>query len=257
MQEVGRRIAELDEDVSRGESRILELLLETPNLPLEEVPEGGEEANEVVRSWGEPRTFDFEPRPHWELGEALGIFELSRGAKVSGSGFPVLRGAGARLQRTLIDFMLDLHTRDHGYTEVRVPYLVTGESMTGTGQLPKFEEESYRVERDDLWLIPTAEVPVTNLHRDEILRPEQLPMRYTAYSPCFRREAGAAGADTRGLLRVHQFDKVELVRYETPERSREALETLTGEAEKVLQLFDLPYRVAEPRHGRSRLFQPR
>jgi seryl-tRNA synthetase len=243
MQEVGRRIAELDEDVSRGESRILELLLETPNLPLEEVPEGGEEANEVVRSWGEPRTFDFEPRPHWELGEALGIFELSRGAKVSGSGFPVLRGAGARLQRTLIDFMLDLHTRDHGYTEVRVPYLVTGESMTGTGQLPKFEEESYRVERDDLWLIPTAEVPVTNLHRDEILRPEQLPMRYTAYSPCFRREAGAAGADTRGLLRVHQFDKVELVRYETPERSRDALETLTGEAEKVLQLFDLPYRV--------------
>lgn len=243
MQEVGRRIEELDEGIARGETRIEELLLETPNLPLDEVPEGGVEANEVVRSWGECPSFDFQPKPHWELGEALGILDLPRGAKVSGSGFPVMRGAGARLQRSLIDFMLDLHVREHGYTELRVPYLVSGESLTGTGQLPKFEEESYRVERDDLWLIPTAEVPVTNLHREEILLQDRLPIRYTAYSPCFRREAGAAGADTRGLLRVHQFDKVELVRYEAPERSREALEELTEEAEKILRIFELPYRV--------------
>ncbi len=243
MRRVGERIAELDRLVAEREERIREILLNTPNVPLEEVPEGGEEANRIVREWGEPRSFSFPPRPHWELGEALGILDLPRGAKISGSGFPVLRGPGARLQRGLIDFMLDLHVREHGYEELRVPYLVTGETMTGTGQLPKFADESYLTERDGLWLIPTAEVPVTNLHRDEVLPADQLPVRYTAYSPCFRREAGAAGKDTRGLLRIHQFDKVELVRYEAPDRSREALDELTEEAEKVLQLLGLPYRV--------------
>jgi len=243
MRRVGEEIASLDAVVAERDEGIGRLLMGTPNLPLPEVQEGGVEANEVVRSWGEPREFAFEPRPHWELGERLGILDLPGGARISGSGFPVLRGAGARLQRVLIDWMLDLHVREHGYIELRVPYLVTRQSLTGTGQLPKFEEESYLSERDDLWLIPTAEVPVTNLHRDELLSADALPLRYTAYSPCFRREAGAAGADTRGLLRVHQFDKVELVRYEQPDRSREALEELTGEAEVILQRLGLPYRV--------------
>jgi seryl-tRNA synthetase len=243
MREVGGRIAELDASVSAADEEIQEILLTTPNLPLDEVPEGDESANQLLRSWGTPVTHPFPARPHWELGEALGILDLPRGAKVSGSGFPVLKGAGARLQRALIDWMLDLHVREHGYEELRVPYLVTRETLTGTGQLPKFADESYLSERDDLWLIPTAEVPVTNLHRDELMRAEALPIRYTAYSPCFRREAGAAGKDTRGLLRVHQFDKVELVRYERPERSREALEELTAQAERVLQELGLAYRV--------------
>ena len=244
MREVAARIDALEARVAEAEDEIEEILLETPNVPYPEVPEGGEEANEIARTWGEPADFDFEPRPHWELGEELGILDLPRGARVAGSGFPVLKGAGARLQRALIDFMLDLHTTEHGYVEVRVPYLVNRESMTGTGQLPKFEEDSYETVTDGLWLIPTAEVPVTNLHRDELLAADELPIRYTAYSPCFRREAGAAGKDTRGLLRVHQFDKVELVRYETPERSREALEELTAEAETVLSRLGLHYRVA-------------
>ena len=250
MREVGARISELDEEVGRVEERILELLLLTPNLPLDEVPSGGVEQNEIVRVVGSPPEFDFEPQPHWDLGSSLGLLDLERGSKISGSGFPVLTGSGARLQRCLIDFMLDFHTQDfredkgwHGYTELRVPYLVTRDTLSGTGQLPKFADESYQSERDDLWLIPTAEVPITNLHRDELLSVEDLPVRYAAYSPCFRREAGAAGADTRGLLRVHQFDKVELVRYETPERSRDALEELTGEAENILEQLGLHYRV--------------
>lgn len=243
MRRVRERIDELEEEVATADGRIAEILLETPNVPLPEVQAGGEEANEVARSWGDAPEFGFEPRPHWELGEALGILDLKRGATISGSGFPVLTGKGARLQRLLIDWMLDVHVEEHGYHELRVPYLVSREAMTGTGQLPKFEEESYVTQRDDLWLIPTAEVPVTNMHRDEILRAEDLPVRYTAYSPCFRREAGAAGADTRGLLRVHQFDKVEMVRYETPERSREALDELTGEAESILRRLGLHYRV--------------
>jgi seryl-tRNA synthetase len=243
MREVGQRIGGLDEVVSGAEARIKEVLLGVPNMPLEEVPPGGEEDSVVVRSWGERPTFPFQPKPHWELGEALGILDLPRGAKISGSGFPLLRGRGARLQRGLIDYMLDLHTTHHGYQELRIPYLVTAETMTGTGQLPKFAEESYVTQRDELWLIPTAEVPVTNLHRDEILDGADLPLRFTAYSPCFRREAGAAGKDTRGLLRVHQFDKVELVRYEAPGCSRAALDELTGEAESVLQALGLPYRV--------------
>jgi seryl-tRNA synthetase len=240
--ELGNRIDELDEVVRAADEEILEALLVVPNTPFDRVPPGGEECNQVLSTWGEPAAFDFEPRPHWEIGERLEILDLARGAKISGSGFPVLRGAGARLQRGLINFFLDVHTTEHGYVEVRVPYLVTPETMRGTGQLPKFADESYQSERDDLWLLPTAEVPVTNLHRDELLSLEDLPVRYTAYSPCFRREAGAAGKDTRGLLRVHQFDKVELVRYETPERSLEALEELTREAEVLLERLGLHHR---------------
>jgi seryl-tRNA synthetase len=242
MRTLGDEIDALDERVATVEARMEELLLALPNLPLDPVPSGGEDQNRVVASWGEPRSFDFEPRPHWELGEELGILDLRRGSAISGSGFPVLRGVGARIQRGLIDLFLDRHTRRNGYEELRVPYLVTSDTLRGTGQLPKFADESYAVERDDLWLIPTAEVPVTNLHRGEILETHRLPLRYTAYSPCFRREAGAAGRDTRGLLRVHQFDKVELVRYETPERSRDALEELTREAEELLELLEIPYR---------------
>jgi seryl-tRNA synthetase len=243
MREVGARIAELDGRVAEADAEIGTLLLETPNLPLEEVPEGDESANVELRQVGTPLRHPFDARPHWELGEALGILDLARGAKVSGSGFPVLRGAGARLQRVLIEWMLEIHVREHGYEELHVPYLVTGDALTGTGQLPKFSDESWVTSRDDLWLIPTAEVPVTNLRRDEIIRAGELPLRYTACSPCFRREAGAAGKDTRGLLRVHQFDKVELVRFETPERSREALEELTAEAETILERLGLTWRV--------------
>ena len=243
MRTVGERIAVLDSVVAEKDERIRDLLLALPNIPLPEVPEGGEEANVVVREWGEKASFSFDPQPHWAVGESLGILDLPRGAKVSGSGFPVLRGRGARLQRGLIDYMLDLHTERHGYEELRVPYLVTAETMTGTGQLPKFAEESYLSDKDELWLIPTAEVPITNLHRDELMPGDDLPVKYTAYSPCFRREAGAAGKDTRGLLRVHQFDKVELVRYERPGASREALEELTGQAELILQQLGLAYRV--------------
>jgi len=242
MRSLGDRIDALDERVREAEERIEATLIGLPNLPLEGVPVGDESANRVERTSGSPAEFDFDPRPHWELAETLGILDLPRGAKISGSGFPVLVGAGARLQRALIDFFLERHTRVNGYVELRVPYLVTSESLTGTGQLPKFSEESYYSERDDLWAIPTAEVPVTNMHRDELLEADQLPLRYTAYSPCFRREAGAAGRDTRGLLRVHQFDKVELVRYETPERSAEALEEMTEEAEWLLDALGLHWR---------------
>ena len=239
---LGDKVAELDSIVREAESFIRRNLLVIPNVPNERVPIGGEAKNEVLSLWGEPAARSFELKPHWSLGEELGILDLQRGAKVSGSGFPVLVGQGARLQRGLINFFLDVHTTEHGYTEVRVPYLVTPDSMVGTGQLPKFADESYRSERDDLWLVPTAEVPVTNLHRDELLTADDLPKRYTAYSPCFRREAGAAGKDTRGLLRVHQFDKVELVRFETPDRSSEALEELTREAETILERLGLNYR---------------
>lgn len=240
--ELGTRIDALDEVVRGADDQIREILLGLPNTPLDRVPQGDESANETHSEWGELRAFDFEPKPHWDLAEALGVLDLPRGAKVAGSGFPLLRGAGARLQRGLINFFLDVHTREHGYTELRVPYLVNPDSMVGTGQLPKFADESYQTERDGMWLLPTAEVPVTNIHRDEILELDDLPVRYTAYSPCFRREAGAAGKDTRGLLRVHQFDKVELVRYELPERSLEALEALTREAEVLLERLGLPYR---------------
>lgn len=243
MRRVGGRIDALGEVVEDAEGHIRDTLLAMPNLPLPEVPDGGEEDNVVVRRWGTKRTFDFEPLPHWELGARLGLLDMARGAKISGSGFPVLTGQGARLQRELIGYMLDLHVEEHGYTEMRVPYLITRESFTAAGHLPKFEEEAYVTTPDGLWLIPTSEVPLTNMRRGELLSRDELPLRYTAYSPCFRREAGAAGADTRGLLRVHQFDKVELVRYEVPERSREALEEMTAEAEVILRRLGLPYRV--------------
>jgi seryl-tRNA synthetase len=242
MRVTGDRISEIDEKVRTIDHELEELLLAIPNTPLDEVPEGDENHNRIEKTWGDLPVFDFEPLPHWELGESLDILDLARGSKISGSGFPVLKGMGARLQRGLINYFLDVHTGEHGYTEVRVPYLVTRQTMIGTGQLPKFEEESYVTARDDLWLIPTAEVPITNLHRDELLSEADLPIRYAGYSPCFRREAGAAGKDTRGLLRVHQFDKVELVRYEHPERSREVLEELTREAEVLLERLGLHYR---------------
>lgn len=239
---LGDRIDALDDRVRAVDTEIRDILLAVPNTPHERVPEGDEEANEVISTWGEMPTYDYPLLPHWELGERLEILDMPRGAKVAGSAFPMLRGHGARLQRGLIDFFLDVHTREHGYTELRVPYLVNSEAMIGTGQLPKFADESYHTEKDGLWLVPTSEVPVTNIHRDEMLTVEELPVCYTAYSPCFRREAGAAGKDTRGLLRVHQFDKVELVRYETPERSLEALEELTRQAETLLERLGLTYR---------------
>ena len=243
MGEVGTEIGELDGVVAAADAWIAERLAVIPNLPDSRVPAGGEGRNRIVRSRGAPPAFRFEPRPHWELGESLGILDLSAGVRVSGAGFFVLRGRGAELQRGLINWMIGLHTADHGYTELRVPYLVREETMTDTGQLPKFADQSYVTRRDGLWLIPTAEVPVTNVHRGEILRGASLPLKYVAYSPCFRREAGAAGRDTRGMLRVHQFDKVELVRFERPEAGAQALEELTGEAARVLELLGLTYRV--------------
>jgi seryl-tRNA synthetase len=239
--ELGDRIA-LDEAALGGvEDRLSAILMGIPNITLPDVPEGGEAANKVVRSWGDPR-----PAagviPHWEIGEKLGILDLAAGAKIAGSGFIVLRGAGARLTRALMAFMLDMHTKEHGYQETWVPFVVNRRAMAGTGQLPKFEDDMYRVSEDDLFLIPTAEVPVTNLARDEVWDAAALPMGLTAYTPCFRREAGAAGKDTRGLIRVHQFDKVELVRFATPETSAAQLELLTGHAEAVLERLGLPYR---------------
>jgi seryl-tRNA synthetase len=243
---LGARIAALEETVSGAEAQLEELLLRIPNPPDADVPIGGEEANRQVRTWGEPLahgTATWERRPHWEVAEALGVLDLAAGAKVTGSGFVVWRGLGASLQRALIDFMLGIHVREHGLTEIWVPALVNAASARGTGQLPDKERQMYVVESDDLYLVPTAEVPVTNLHRDEVLAPDELPRRYVAYTPCFRREAGAAGKDTRGILRVHQFDKVEMVFIERPTESDAALEQLTGFAETVLQRLGLAYRV--------------
>jgi len=238
---LGDEIAALQKSYDAQFAELERLQYELPNIPLADVPEGGEEANAVIRSWGEPRSHDG-VRPHWEVGEQLGILDLPRGAKIAGSGFIVFRGRGARLVRALIAFFLDLATREHGYEEIWVPSLVNRRSMTGTGQLPKFEDDAY-VTADDLFLIPTAEVPVTNLYRDEVLDAGDLPMALTAYSQCFRREAGAHGKDTRGLIRVHQFDKVELVRYATPETAEAQLELLTSHAETALRKLELPYRV--------------
>jgi seryl-tRNA synthetase len=247
MKTVSDRIKAADARLRELDEAIDDVLLRTPNLPDASVPPGGEADNVLVRSWGEPRDLGFEPRPHWEIGAELGLVDLAAGVKVAGSGFPAFRGPGARLQRALINWMLDLHAREHGYTEASPPFVVHRDSMTGTGQFPKFVEEgdAYEMPEDGLYLIPTAEVPVTNFHREELLAAETLPISYVAYSPCFRREAGAAGKDTRGLLRVHQFDKVELVRFERPENSAAALEQLTGHAERVLQLLELPYRVVQ------------
>jgi seryl-tRNA synthetase len=243
----GRAIADelttLESRRQEVEAELSALLLEIPNITLDEVPEGGEEANVEVRRWGTPRAETDAVKPHWEVGEQLGLLDLPRGAKITGSGFIVYRGAGARLVRAMMNFMLDMHGDAHGYEEVWVPLVVNRESLTGTGQLPKFEHDMYGVGDDDLFLIPTAEVPITNLYRDELLAADVLPLALTGFSACFRREAGSAGKDTRGLLRVHEFDKVELVRYTTPERSREELELLLQHAEAILQALELPYRV--------------
>lgn len=244
MREVGDRVAELDGRVKEAETALQELLLGIPNIPHASVPVGADEnANAEVRKWGEPRKFDFEPLPHWDIGEKLKILDFERGGKVTGARFTFYRGLGSRLERSLINFMLDLHTREHGYTEFFPPFIANRASMTATGQLPKFEQDMFKLEGLDYYLIPTAEVPVTNLHREEILDAASLPLYYTAYSACFRAEAGAAGRDTRGLIRQHQFNKVELVKFVMPEESYNELELLTGNAEKVLQLLGLPYRV--------------
>ncbi len=239
---LGEEIAQLEAALTATEAAIQQGLYEIPNVTLPAVPAGDETHNAVLRSWGTPRATDG-VRPHWEVGEALRLLDLPRGAKISGSGFIVFRGAGARLVRALMSFMLDLHTREHGYEEVWVPVVVNRTAMIGTGQLPKFADDMYTLTDDQGFLIPTAEVPVTNLYGGEILDAAQLPMAMCAYSPCFRREAGAAGKDTRGLLRVHEFDKVELVRYCRPEDGAAQLELLTGHAETVLQRLGLPYRV--------------
>lgn len=242
----GERIGALDAAGREVETALEAKLLEIPNIHAPDVPPGKDDTENVeVRRRGQTPQFSFEPKPHWEIAESLGIVDFERGAKISGSRFYVLRGAGARLERALISFMLDIHTQQHGYEEVFPPFLVRSECMTGTGNLPKFGEDSYHVPSDDLWLVPTAEVPVTNLLRDEILDASQLPVKMAAYTACFRREAGAAGRDTRGLIRVHQFNKVELVKFVTPETSYAELESLTREAETILQMLELPYRTVE------------
>jgi len=243
MREVGAKAKALEEKVREAETALRDSMLTLPNIPAEDVPVGADEsANRVERTWGDPPTFDFEVKDHVELGEALGIIDFERAAKIAGSRFTVLSGAGAQLERALINFMLDTHTRDHGYTEVLPPFLVSGTSMEGAGQLPKFAEEAFTVEKRDFWLAPTAEVPLTNLHRDEMLSIDDLPKTYVAYTPCFRSEAGSYGKDTRGMLRQHQFNKVELYKFTTPESSAEEHDALTLNAETILQKLELPYR---------------
>ena len=243
---IGDDIKSIEEKQKELDSQITNLMLRIPNIPAADVPIGKDEKdNVIVRAWGQRKTFDFTPLPHWELGSILNILDMERASKISGSGFILLKGLGAKLERALFSFMLDVHTRDHGYTEVFPPFLVNRTSMTGTGQLPKLEEDMYRTAADDLFLVPTAEVPVTNIHRDEILSYKDLPICYTAYTPCFRREAGSYGKDTRGIIRVHQFNKVELVKLVRPETSYNELESLLGNAERILQLLGLEYRVAK------------
>lgn len=244
MREVSQKIKVQDEELKQLEEELSMLLLTIPNLPHATTPVGAsEDENQEVRKWGEPGRFTFEPKPHWELGEQLGILDFERGAKLTGARFTLYKGLGARLERALINFMLDLHTGEHNYIEMLPPFMVNRESMTGTGQLPKFEDDLFRLEGVDYFLIPTAEVPVTNIHRNEILRGEELPLRYTAYTPCFRKEAGSYGKDVRGLIRQHQFNKVELVKFATPDSSYQELESLLANAEEVLKRLGLPYRV--------------
>lgn len=244
MREVGDRIKAIDHELKEVEEKLNHLLLSIPNIPHESVPFGeDEDDNMLARDWGEVRDFGFEPKPHWDLATELDILDFERAAKVTGSRFVFYKGLGARLERALLNFMMDLHADQHGYTEMLPPQIVNRDSLTGTGQLPKFAEDVFKLEELDYFLIPTAEVPVTNYHRDEILDIDDLPKKYVAYSANFRSEAGSAGRDTRGLIRRHQFNKVELVQFVKPEESYEALENLTGNAEKVLQLLKLPYRV--------------
>ncbi|MFC1752188.1 serine--tRNA ligase [Thermoproteota archaeon] len=243
MKSISDQISVLEEKDRGLTADLKSELINIPNIPHESVPIGDIKANKIVRSWGEPKKLDFKARNHIELCENLDIMDLSRASKITGSNFALFKGDGAKLQRALIDFMIDLHTQKHGYKEIWSPALVNRQSMTGTGQLPKLEEDMYRLKDDDLFLIPTAEVPVTNLHRDEILQEDDLPICYTAYTPCFRREAGSYGKHTKGLMRVHQFDKVEMVKFVKPESSYDELEKLLANAEEVLQALELPYRV--------------
>jgi seryl-tRNA synthetase len=243
MRSLGERVKEIDARIAELDAGISDMLLSIPNRPHDSVPVGKDENdNPEVRRWGEPKSFAFEPKAHWDIGEALGILDFEKGASLSQSRFTVLKGMGARLERALLNFMLDLHTEKHGYREILPPFMVNSKTMTGTGQLPKFADDLYKCENDDLWLIPTAEVPLTNLHADEILEESMLPLFYTAYTPCFRREAGAYGRDVRGMLRQHQFDKVEMVKITTPEESYGELEKLTDNAEEVLRALGIPHR---------------
>ena len=243
MGEVSTRIRELDEGLKKTEAELNEMGMIIPNIPHESVAYGtSSEDNPIVRTWGEKKPFDFQPRPHWEIGEKTNTLDFARGAKITGARFTLYRGLGAMLERAIINFMLDLHIAEHGYTEMLPPFLANRESMTGTGQLPKFAEDLFKVEKTDYYLIPTAEVPVTNIHRDEILNEKDLPIYYVAYSPCFRAEAGSYGKDTRGLIRQHQFNKVEMVKFTTPEISYDELEKLTLNAEEVLKRLNIPYR---------------
>lgn len=246
MREVGARIKGLNGKLGLVEEELQQLLLQVPNMPDESVPVGRDESeNVLVRSVGEPRQFDFEPLPHWDLGPTLDIIDFERGVKVSGTRFYILKGLGARLQRAAITWMLDVHLKEHGYIEVYPPFLVHSKCLVGTGNLPKFADNLYRYEPDDLWMIPTAEVPVTNLHRDEILPVGSLPIKYVSYTTCFRREQMSAGRDTRGIKRGHQFDKVEMVRFVEPETSAEHLEELVSNAERIAELLEIPHRVVE------------
>jgi len=244
MKEVGDRIKDLEGCLRETEEQLSSHALRIPNLPHHTVPPGTDATQNIeARRWGTLPSFAFSPKPHWEIGEALGILEFDRAAKIAGARFALLSGSGARLERALIDYMLDLHTGQHGYREVLPPVIVNRQTMTGTGQLPKFEDDLFRLRDEDWFLIPTAEVPVTNIHREEMLSEDRLPIRYAAYTPCFRREAGSYGKDTRGLIRLHQFNKVELVALTTPDESYAELERLTGHAELILQQLHLPYRV--------------
>jgi seryl-tRNA synthetase len=244
MKIISQKIGNLDKKVEEIDQKRGVLVLNIPNIPHNSVPIGGQDANKMVRQWGEIPKFDFNPKSHIELGEKLDILDFPRSSKIAGPGFCLFKGLGAQLERALINFMLDLHTKEHGYKETFPPFLVNRASMTGTGQLPKLEEDMYRLKDDDLFLIPTAEVPVTNIHRDEVLDEGKLPIYYTAYTACFRREAGSYGKDTKGLMRVHQFDKVELVKFVRPETSYDELESLLKNAEEVLKRLRLPYRVS-------------
>jgi seryl-tRNA synthetase len=246
MRQLGERISSLQQQTKEAKASLDSLLLELPNIPHPSVPLGrGTADNVVVRTWGKPKELAFKPLPHWELGEKLGIIDFQRGVKLSGTRFYVLKGLGARLQRALISFMLDVHVSEHGYKEIYPPYMVKRECMVGSGNLPKFGDNLYHDEEDDLWFIPTAEVPLTNLHRDEILSADNLPLHYVAYSSCFRREKMAAGTDTRGIKRGHQFDKVELYKVTRPESSDEALEKLVADAEDICKKLAIPYRVVQ------------
>jgi len=242
--ELGDRVAELDKQAKASDEQLREMLRNIPNVPNASVPVGSTSGdNQEVRRWGRPREFDFEPKAHWDLGPALGILDFERAAKITGARFAVYRGVGAKLERALANFMLDVHTHEHGYTEILPPFMVNSASLYGTGNLPKFAGDLFKLENTDYWLIPTAEVPVTNLYRDEVLEGDALPVKHCAWTACFRSEAGAAGKDTRGIIRQHQFQKVELVKFALPEASYDELESLTRDAETILQKLNLPYRV--------------